>query len=145
MRKLDFGSQFKRDYKLALKRGCNPKELETVIALLSNGQTLPESYRDHRLTNSRNYKNMRECHIQPDWLLIYQVQKDTLILLRTDTHSDLFEQEKGMPHTFVRHPFSFISFSQRALQVSFLSKGCVRCSKRRRASPCCESQPPTAG
>ena len=90
MRKLNFGSQFKRDYKLALKRGCNPKELETVIALLSNGQTLPESYRDHRLTNSRNYKNMRECHIQPDWLLIYQVQKDTLILLRTGTHSDLF-------------------------------------------------------
>ena len=90
MRKLNFGSQFKRDYKLALKRGCNPKELETVIALLSNERTLPESYRDHRLTNLRNYKNMRECHIQPDWLLIYQVQKDTLILLRTGTHSELF-------------------------------------------------------
>ena len=52
MRKLNFGSQFKRDYKLALKRGCNPKELETVIALLSNGRTLPESYRDHRLTRT---------------------------------------------------------------------------------------------
>lgn len=60
--------------------------------MLVNEQELPEKYRDHNLTNSRNYKNVRECHIQPDWLLIYQINRDilTLILLRTGSHSDLF-------------------------------------------------------
>ena len=92
MLKVEFTGQFKKDYKLAIKRGCNPKELEAVIDLLANEQPLPEKYRDHALTNSRNYKNMRECHIEPDWLLIYKVYKDTLILrlIRTGSHSDLF-------------------------------------------------------
>ena len=92
MLKIEFTGQFKRDYKLAVRRGCNPKELEKVITLLVNEQPLPEKYRDHALTNSRNYKNMRECHIEPDWLLIYKVVKDTLILrlIRTGSHSDLF-------------------------------------------------------
>ena len=92
MLKIEFTGQFKRDYKLAVKRGCDPKELETVITLLATEQSLPEKYRDHALTNSRNYKDMRECHIEPDWLLIYKVLKDTLILrlIRTGSHSDLF-------------------------------------------------------
>ena len=92
MLRVEFTGQFKKDYKLAIKRGCNPKELEAVINLLVNEQPLPEKYRDHALTNSRNYKDMRECHIGPDWLLVYKVLKETLILrlIRTGNHSDLF-------------------------------------------------------
>lgn len=92
MLKPQFTGQFKRDYKLALKRGCNPKKLETVITLLCSEQPLPEEYRDHALTNSKSYKDMRECHIEPDWLLVYQVVAQSLILklIRTGTHSDLF-------------------------------------------------------
>ena len=92
MLKLEFTGQFKRDYKLAIKRGCDPKKLEKVVTLLCNEQLLPESYRDHALTNSRNYKDMRECHIEPDWLLVWR-QNDaqlTLLLLDTGSHSDLF-------------------------------------------------------
>lgn len=92
MLKPAFSGQFKKDYKLALKRGCDPKRLEEIIALLCNETPLPEACHDHALTNSRNYKNMRECHIQPDWLLVYKTVHETLILhlIRTGTHSDLF-------------------------------------------------------
>lgn len=92
MLRLEFTSQFKRDYKLAVKRGCNPAKLEEVVTLLQAEKPLPERFRDHDLTNSRNYKDMRECHIEPDWLLVYKVYRDTLILklIRTGSHSDLF-------------------------------------------------------
>ena len=92
MLKIEFTGQFKRDYKAAVKRGCDPEELTTVISILASQQSLPEKYRDHPLENSRNYKNMRECHIKPDWLLIYKVYSDRLVLelIRTGTHSDLF-------------------------------------------------------
>ncbi len=92
MLKPEFTGQFKRDYKLAVRRGCKPEKLEEVIRILCNEEPLPESYRDHARVNSRNYKNMRECHIQPDWLLIYQIKQDVLVLqlIRTGTHSDLF-------------------------------------------------------
>ena len=92
MLKLEFTGQFKKDYKLAVKRGCNLAELEEVITLLCYEQQLPEKYRDHALVDSRNYKDMRECHIEPDWLLIYKAYNDTLILklIRTGSHSDLF-------------------------------------------------------
>ena len=92
MLKLSFSSQFKRDYKLAIKRGCNPAKLEEVVSLLQAEKPLPEKFCDHDLTNSRNYKDMRECHIEPDWLLVYKVYRDTLILklIRTGSHSDLF-------------------------------------------------------
>lgn len=88
----EFTGQFKKDYKLAVKRGCNLKKLQEVIAMLVNEQPLPEKCKDHALTNSRNYKNMRECHIEPDWLLIYKVEKEILLLklIRTGSHSDLF-------------------------------------------------------
>lgn len=87
-----FTGQFKKDYKLAVKRGCDPKKLEKVILLLGSGESLPETYQDHPLNNSRNYKDMRECHIEPDWLLIYKILQEKLILklIRTGTHSDLF-------------------------------------------------------
>jgi mRNA interferase YafQ len=92
MLKPEFTGQFKRDYKLAIKRGCKPEALQEVITLLVNEQPLPDKYRDHALENSRNYKDMRECHIEPDWLLVYKIVRENLILklIRTGTHSDLF-------------------------------------------------------
>ena len=89
---INYNTQFKKDYKKAVKRGLNIKELETVIFLLATEQTLPDKFRDHALTDSRNYKGMRECHIEPDWLLVYQIVKSELILnlVRTGSHSDLF-------------------------------------------------------
>lgn len=92
MLKIEFTGQFKKDYKLAVKRGCNPAELQKVITLLASEQSLPEKYKDHALTNSKDYKDMRECHIEPDWLLVYKVYDEMLILrlIRTDSHSDLF-------------------------------------------------------
>ena len=92
MLKIEFTSQFKKDFKLAVKRGCDPKELETVITLLVNEQPLPEKYWDHALTNSRNYKDMWECYIEPDWLLVYKDLKETPILrlVRTVSHCDQF-------------------------------------------------------
>lgn len=88
----EFTGQFKKDYKLAVKRGCDPDKLSEVITMLVNEQSLPEKYRDHALVNSRNYKNMRECHIEPDWLLVYKIEQEILILklIRTGSHSDLF-------------------------------------------------------
>ncbi|MCM1335325.1 MAG: type II toxin-antitoxin system YafQ family toxin [Bacteroides sp.] len=92
MLKIEYRGQFKKDYKLAIKRGCDPNEMIKVLNLLVNEQPLPEKYRDHALTDSKNYKGMRECHIQPDWLLVYKIEHKLLILelIRTGTHSDLF-------------------------------------------------------
>ena len=92
MLKAEFTGQFKKDYKLAKKRGSNPDKLQNIITMLMNEQSLPEKYRDHALTSSRNYKNMRECHIEPDWLLVYKIERERLILklIRTGSHSDLF-------------------------------------------------------
>jgi len=90
--KIIYEKQFKRDYKLAVKRGLNPDSLAEVVSMLAEQKTLPLKNRDHKLVSSRNYKNVRECHIEADWLLIYQIISDALILrlIRTGTHSDLF-------------------------------------------------------
>lgn len=92
MLKIEFTGQFKKDYKMSVKRGHNPDKLWDVITMLANEQPLPQRCQDHALRNSRKYKNMRECHIEPDWLLIYKVEagKLTLKLIRTGSHSDLF-------------------------------------------------------
>lgn len=92
MLNVEFTGQFKKDYKLAIKRGCNQNELKEVIDLLINEIPLPEKYRDHALVNSREYIGMRECHIKPDWLLIYKIYDEKLLLklIRTGSHSDLF-------------------------------------------------------
>ena len=83
-------TQFKKDYKLAMKRGLKLSLLEDVIAALSMGDALPVKNRDHSL--SGDCSGHRECHILPDWLLIYRIEDDVLILTltRTGTHSDLF-------------------------------------------------------
>ena len=92
MLKPEFTGPFKKDFKKAVKRGCDPKKLENIVTLLCEEKDLPAENRDHVLVNSRNYKNMRECHIDPDWLLIYQISTDVLLLklIRTGSHSDLF-------------------------------------------------------
>ena len=92
MLKIEFHSQFKKDYKLAQKRGYDLSKLDEIVLLLAEEKTLPERNHDHALVDSRLYKGVRECHIEPDWLLVYKVIEDRLILelLRTGTHSDLF-------------------------------------------------------
>ncbi len=87
---LEYGNKFLKDLKLAKRRGLNLTELKTVTDILQEGKRLPAVYRDHTLTG--NYKGYRECHINPDWLLIYK-KKETIrviSLYRTGTHSDLF-------------------------------------------------------
>ena len=83
-------TQFKKDYKTISKRGYDMSKLKEVIMMLADGKTLPEKYKDHQLTG--NFKNFRECHIAPDWLLIYKIENDLLILIveRTGSHCDLF-------------------------------------------------------
>lgn len=90
MYKIVTTGKFKRDLKLTKKRGYNLSLLSVVVDTLAAGESLPEKYKDHNL--SGNYAGCRECHITPDWLLIYEVEKDELILYltRTGTHSDLF-------------------------------------------------------
>ena len=81
-------SRFKQDIKTAKKRGYDLSLLTEVIDLLAAGEQLPPKYKDHNLIG--NYKGFRECHIQPDWLLIYEISENVLYLARTGTHSDLF-------------------------------------------------------
>ena len=83
-------NRFKREYKLMQKRGADMQLLHDAVDLLRQGISLPAKYRDHALTG--NFSGTRECHIKPDWLLVYQIEEDILVLtlMRTGTHSDLF-------------------------------------------------------
>jgi mRNA interferase YafQ len=85
-------NQFKKDAKRAYKRGKALEKLDDVVLMLLKQELLPVKYRDHNLTG--NWVNHRECHIEPDWLLIYYVDEaaKTLTLVRTGTHADLFEE-----------------------------------------------------
>lgn len=85
-------SQFKKDFKKIKMDGKKDiSELKTVVNMLANGETLPPKYKDHILKG--NYLNRHECHIRPDWLLIYEIDKDVLILtlLRTGNHANLLK------------------------------------------------------
>jgi mRNA interferase YafQ len=79
---------FEKDLTKMKKRGKDLSKLEYVVKLLANNQILPYKYKNHKLTG--NYKDLLECHIEPDWLLIYQIRNDTLYLIKTGSHSDLF-------------------------------------------------------
>ena len=83
-------TKFKKDYKLAMKRGLKISLLEDVVAALAMGEPLPDKNKDHGL--SGDWAGHRECHILPDWLLVYRIENDVLVLTltRTGTHSDLF-------------------------------------------------------
>ena len=85
-----YTSQFRKDYKLAGKRGLEIDLLKKVVALIANGYRLPATYKDHAL--SGNWAGHRECHIRPDWLLIYRIDENILVLtlVRTGTHSEIF-------------------------------------------------------
>lgn len=85
-----YTNQFKKDYKLAMRRHQNIKLLNDVITKLAMGEPLPPKNKDHALTG--DWIGHRECHIQPDWLLIYRIEEDVLVLTlsRNGTHSDLF-------------------------------------------------------
>ena len=87
---IKYETSFRKDFKRIVKRGYDIQLLEEVIEMLADGKTLSEKYKDHSL--SGDYKDCRECHITPDWLLIYQISNNELILYltRTGTHSDLF-------------------------------------------------------
>ena len=82
-------SQFKKDYRLAKRRGQNIQTLKDVIIQLANDHPLPEKNRDHALTG--DWKGFRECHVAPDWLLVYKKENDihVLTLTRLGSHSDL--------------------------------------------------------
>lgn len=85
---LQYSSKFKKDYKTIIKRNYHLQLLQDVLTILCNEQPLSPKYKDHTL--SGNYEGHRECHITPDWLLIYKIEHNILILTRTGTHSDLF-------------------------------------------------------
>ena len=91
MLKLRITNSFKKDYKIMGKRGYNLSLLDAVVGILMKGEKLEPKYKDHILLGSK-YKGLHECHIQPDWLLVYRIIDDCLILelCYTGTHSDLF-------------------------------------------------------
>ena len=89
---VQFTNQFKKDLKLAQKQKKNLDKLFDVIDILANGGILDVKYKDHELTG--NYKGTRECHVEPDWLLIYEIRDEVLVLMlyRLETHSELFRK-----------------------------------------------------
>ncbi len=90
MLKIIFTSKMKKDLKLANKRGYKLEKLTQVLNILTRQEPLPEKYKDHQLGG--DYIGYRECHIEPDWLLVYKIENEELMLIlsRTGTHSDLF-------------------------------------------------------
>ena len=92
MLKINYHNSFKKDVKKIKKRGLDISKLEKVISILANEEVLPKEYCDHYLNGK--YKGYKECHIEPDWLLIYKIENKilTLTLAYTGTHSDLFKK-----------------------------------------------------
>lgn len=88
MRELHYTNQMKRDLRLVKKRGKDLKKLGVTTHFLQAGTPLPEKYHNHKL--SGDYKDHWECHIEPDWLLIYLIDKATVTLVRTGSHAELF-------------------------------------------------------
>jgi len=90
MLKISYTNQYLKDLELMKRRNLPKSELDAVVQLLSEEKQLPDKYKDHPLKN--NFTSYRECHIRPNWLLIYKIDKQilTLALIRTGTHSDLF-------------------------------------------------------
>ena len=88
MRTIRYLGQFKKDAKLLIKRGYAMNKLQTVIEKLAHEEVVEPRYRDHPLHGK--YEGARDCHISPDWILIYAIVGNELRLIRTGTHSDLF-------------------------------------------------------
>ena len=90
MKKLSQTTQFAKDIKRIQKRGKKVAKLKSIVMALANGESLDPKHRDHPLVGS--WKNARDCHVEPDWVLIYTVDTHSLRLERTGTHSDLFKK-----------------------------------------------------
>ena len=90
MKKIVFANRFVKEHALMKKRGKDLNKLQNIVELLKTEQRLPSKYKDHKLIGQ--YEGSRELHIEPDWLLIYKVENQSLILERTGTHSDLFKK-----------------------------------------------------
>ena len=90
MKQLSQTTQFSKDVKRMKKRGKDIDKLKEVVKKLANGISLNPGYRDHPLTGK--WKNSRDCHIEPDWVLIYTTDEQSLRLERTGSHSDLFKK-----------------------------------------------------
>ena len=90
--KVVYSTKFKKSLKKVLKQGKTIDELEDIVLKLANKEELDSKYKNHKLIDDKNYKNCFECHIRPDWLLIYQYSENELLLLlmNTGSHSDLF-------------------------------------------------------
>jgi mRNA interferase YafQ len=84
-----YRNKFRKNLELMIRRGKDPEKIKQVILVLVNEQPLDIKHRDHPLTG--NFSGFRDCHIEPDWLLIYRIESDTLYLERTGSHSDLFK------------------------------------------------------
>lgn len=84
---------FKKELKIIKKRSKNLEKLREVVEILANNGKLDRKYKDHQLVNTSKFKNCRECHIEPDWLLVYRIDNNELILvlIETGSHSDLFK------------------------------------------------------
>lgn len=91
---IDLTSSFKRNYKKIRKQGKNVEKLKEIVVKLANKEELDSKYRDHQLIDDKTYKNCRECHITPDWLLIYKYEDEKLILVlfALGSHSELFNK-----------------------------------------------------
>ncbi len=89
---VDFTKNFKNEYKRVMKQGKDISKLNIVISKIASGEMLEEKYKDHKLYDNKKFKNCRECHIEPDWLLVYKIDDMQLILLLVETgsHSELF-------------------------------------------------------
>lgn len=89
MKEIRFANRFKKELKLMQKWGKNPDRFAEIMKFLERGIPLPEKFKDHKLQGE--FKNFRDCHIEPDWILIYSVSENEVIFERTGTHSDLFK------------------------------------------------------
>ena len=91
---IEITSRFKKDYKKIRKQNKDINKLIEVLEVLANGEELDPKYKNHKLVDDKNFKNCNECHITPDWLLVYKIEDDKLILLlfATGSHSDLFKK-----------------------------------------------------
>ena len=91
---VQYTSRFKKEFKKVLKQGKDENLFLEVLNVIANGKELAEKYKNHKLINNKIFKECYECHIQPDWLLVYKVQDNKLVLLlfATGSHSDLFNK-----------------------------------------------------
>ena len=91
---VQYTSRFKKEFKKLLKQGKDENLFLEVLNVIANGKELDEKYKNHKLINDKTFKECYECHIQPDWLLVYKVQDNELVLLlfATGSHSDLFNK-----------------------------------------------------